>query len=349
MEIGNNLKKLRANKNMTQKELAEALNVSYQAVSRWENNEVEPDISTLSKLSQIFGVSVDQIINGDVDKPKEEPHNEEVAAVAAAVAAVAEKKEEAQETKPVQCYCYDCHRPIYEGEEVESLKRKFPDGHVESQNICHECYEKRYAEEHKDHICADCNKKITDTKEIHKVTRMVNGVKKEVEVCEACYNERLKLEQQLKTYDKDKKHKSGSGYKAFFDRDDHTVMIWSIIIGVAVLALTLGILAANHASVPVGWIIGGPILAGFGIFALIYCIFTDTWVSDVFVEISSWSIKLPGIIFTFDLEGLAFLIVMKILFAIIGALVGILTFMFAVGFSAICAIFTFPFVVGRNK
>ena len=94
MEIGNNLKKLRSNKGMTQKELAEALNVSYQAVSRWENDEVEPDISTLSKLSQIFGVSVDEIINGDIEKPKEEQHQEEVAAVAATVAAVAEAKQQ---------------------------------------------------------------------------------------------------------------------------------------------------------------------------------------------------------------------------------------------------------------
>ena len=52
--IGANIKKLRMQHGMTQKNLADKLFVSAQAVSRWENNEVEPSISTILELAKIF-------------------------------------------------------------------------------------------------------------------------------------------------------------------------------------------------------------------------------------------------------------------------------------------------------
>ena len=48
--IGNNIKKLRMQRGMTQKNLADLLFVSPQAVSRWENNEVEPSLDARSCL-----------------------------------------------------------------------------------------------------------------------------------------------------------------------------------------------------------------------------------------------------------------------------------------------------------
>ena len=59
--IGENIKKLRASKGWTQKELAEKLFVTAQAVSRWENNEVEPSATTLYEMSKIFEVSIDEL------------------------------------------------------------------------------------------------------------------------------------------------------------------------------------------------------------------------------------------------------------------------------------------------
>ena len=50
MNIGNNIKQLRQQKNLTQDQVAEKLGVSYQAVSKWENNANTPDIALLPRL-----------------------------------------------------------------------------------------------------------------------------------------------------------------------------------------------------------------------------------------------------------------------------------------------------------
>ena len=61
MEIGNNIKDLRLSRGMTQEQLAGKLNVTAQAVSKWENGTTTPDISLLPELSVIFGVSIDDL------------------------------------------------------------------------------------------------------------------------------------------------------------------------------------------------------------------------------------------------------------------------------------------------
>ena len=61
MMIGNNIKKLRMQRGMTQKNLADILFVSPQAVSRWENNEVEPSIGTITEMAKIFNVSEQEV------------------------------------------------------------------------------------------------------------------------------------------------------------------------------------------------------------------------------------------------------------------------------------------------
>ncbi|MBO0482229.1 helix-turn-helix domain-containing protein [Candidatus Enterococcus courvalinii] len=62
VEIGKKIKELRQSKKMTQKELAEVLNVTPQAVSKWERNASNPDLQTLLTLSRYFDVSVDEIL-----------------------------------------------------------------------------------------------------------------------------------------------------------------------------------------------------------------------------------------------------------------------------------------------
>ena len=59
MELGKKIKQLRTNKGVTQEALATALGVTYQAVSRWENETTMPDISLLPQISVFFGVSID--------------------------------------------------------------------------------------------------------------------------------------------------------------------------------------------------------------------------------------------------------------------------------------------------
>ena len=60
--IAKNITVLRMAKGMTQAELADALGISFQAVSNWERGNSMPDISKLPELAEIFGVTIDDII-----------------------------------------------------------------------------------------------------------------------------------------------------------------------------------------------------------------------------------------------------------------------------------------------
>jgi transcriptional regulator with XRE-family HTH domain len=56
---------LRKAQNWTQLELADRLNVTHQAVSRWETGSSFPDIATLVRIVELFGVQVDDVLNGE--------------------------------------------------------------------------------------------------------------------------------------------------------------------------------------------------------------------------------------------------------------------------------------------
>ncbi len=62
--LGKRIAMLRRQKELKQEELAGMLNVSPQAVSKWENDQTCPDISLLPKLAQILGVTVDELLSG---------------------------------------------------------------------------------------------------------------------------------------------------------------------------------------------------------------------------------------------------------------------------------------------
>ncbi len=71
MTIGQNIKNLRREQDITQEQLAEFLCVSPQAVSQWETDRTAPDISQLPVLANVFGVSVDRILGIDLTKTNE--------------------------------------------------------------------------------------------------------------------------------------------------------------------------------------------------------------------------------------------------------------------------------------
>jgi len=66
MELSEQLKKYRKQQNLTQKELAQRLNVSDKTISSWETGRTYPDISLLINLSSILGISLDEFLKGDV-------------------------------------------------------------------------------------------------------------------------------------------------------------------------------------------------------------------------------------------------------------------------------------------
>lgn len=71
MELGQRMKDLRSKAGMTQEELAEKLYVSRQTISSWENDKSYPDIHSLLMVGNLFGVSLDTLIKGDIDIMKE--------------------------------------------------------------------------------------------------------------------------------------------------------------------------------------------------------------------------------------------------------------------------------------
>lgn len=64
MSLGENIARLRAQKNWSQEELARALEVSRQSVSKWETDASVPDLDKLVKLGEVFGVTLDQLVQG---------------------------------------------------------------------------------------------------------------------------------------------------------------------------------------------------------------------------------------------------------------------------------------------
>ena len=68
MELGNRLKELRKSLNINQDELAEKLFVTRQTISNWENDKSYPDIQSVLLISDIFDVSIDQLLKGDVER-----------------------------------------------------------------------------------------------------------------------------------------------------------------------------------------------------------------------------------------------------------------------------------------
>ena len=67
MLLGDKIRSLRKNKQITQTQLAEALSVSSQSVSKWENNLSAPDISMLPIIARFFGITMDELFNYRLD------------------------------------------------------------------------------------------------------------------------------------------------------------------------------------------------------------------------------------------------------------------------------------------
>lgn len=62
-DFGKIIKEIRKNNNLTQKELADKLFVTYQAVSKWENNKSIPDIAILKKISELYNIDLNNLTN----------------------------------------------------------------------------------------------------------------------------------------------------------------------------------------------------------------------------------------------------------------------------------------------
>jgi len=72
MNIGENIYNYRTGKSMSQTDLANALEVSRQSVSKWENNSAVPDLERIIKMSELFEVTLDELVFGKKSEIKKE-------------------------------------------------------------------------------------------------------------------------------------------------------------------------------------------------------------------------------------------------------------------------------------
>lgn len=137
MDLGNKIQQLRKQNNLTQLDLAEKLNVSPQAVSKWENGQSEPDFATLNKICKIFNVSISNFseennaMNNNEDRKTED-----------------EKQiEKIVETKIINGYCEKCNKPVGPGEyKVENVRAGAKSSIMNQHIYCNDCYKKLQAE-----------------------------------------------------------------------------------------------------------------------------------------------------------------------------------------------------------
>ena len=66
MKFGDNLKKIRKNKKMSQEELAEKVNVSRQSVSKWETGDAYPEMNNILELCKIFNCRINDLVHSDM-------------------------------------------------------------------------------------------------------------------------------------------------------------------------------------------------------------------------------------------------------------------------------------------
>ena len=72
MNLGAQIKKYRVEFSLSQDELAEKLFVTRQSISNWENDKTYPDIKSLVLMSEVFSVSLDELVKGDMEIMKKE-------------------------------------------------------------------------------------------------------------------------------------------------------------------------------------------------------------------------------------------------------------------------------------
>ncbi|WP_058303969.1 helix-turn-helix domain-containing protein [Gorillibacterium timonense] len=103
-QVGQTINELRKKADMTQMELADRLDISYQAVSNWERGTSMPDISKLPELAELFGVSVDALLGNSQasDSLQVTPENEVEPLRASLDARVEEAAENGQTHEPTQ-------------------------------------------------------------------------------------------------------------------------------------------------------------------------------------------------------------------------------------------------------
>ena len=73
MSLGERIYKLRKSANLSQEEFGNMFNVSRQSISKWESNQVQPELKTIIEIAKFFNVSLDSLLLDDCETKSEEP------------------------------------------------------------------------------------------------------------------------------------------------------------------------------------------------------------------------------------------------------------------------------------
>ena len=293
MTLGQKIKKLRTEKNLTQKDLADRLYVTFQTVSKWENDENEPDVSTLRELAKVFECSLDYLLSEDEKATKVE------------------------------------QEPVVAPTPVEPIKETIV---IHQKEL---------------HVCERCKKDIPeDELEMEEVIVHHAGRGRAAVYRQAYYHKDCLAQLQKERAEKARIVRLAKGR-----RSKKLSLGWGIAGGVATLAIFLGIFIGVEACRNTLGIVGSIFLSiglSYLVFADIYCIISGSYVGEIFVAVGSWSIKMPGVIFSWDIDGIAWAIAMKIGLAILGFMLGVAVLLLAVAISGIFASVSFPFILIHN-
>ena len=272
--LGEKIKTLRVSNSLTQKDLADQLYVTAQAVSRWEKNEVEPSITTLNAMAKIFKVSVGDLLEEDGQHKEEQPTQEKEEIAVAQPAA----------SKVVLAVCESCNKPIYNGSDIVRKTEYF------GRNVVNKV------------MCVACDRKQREEKHRKAVAYGVGQRKKSFVW--------------------------GGVFSALI------TLVATIAGIVATQSLAIGIVCA---------------VAGLLFFPFISCLYLkNNFIEDVVFEVSTWSVRFPGLIFSLDLDGILWFISVKLLFGIISFFISIICVMFAIALGWTLSLFVYPFAIVKN-
>ena len=132
--------------------------------------------------------------------------------------------------------------------------------------------------------------------------------------------------------------------------DGESRRIKSFIIGgiLAAIAISIGI----GALISAGEVTNLLVWLGIGVMAFTFssCIVLDNnFIGDVFLGILNWGfVKMPGVIFTLDLDGIVFLLTVKLLFWILGFILAIICGILAFVVASALSVFVYPFAIIKN-
>lgn len=120
--------------------------------------------------------------------------------------------------------------------------------------------------------------------------------------------------------------------------------IWSFCVG--------GVLAAGcivYGIINSDLLIGALVLAVISFTFSSCLILNNNFILDLVANVSSWGfVKMPGLIFTLDLDGIIWLVTVKLLFWILGIILAILTFILAIVLGCIFSVFVYPYAIITN-